>query len=91
MVAVRVTPRSNRDAIEGVDPEGALRARVGAPPVEGAANKAVIRLVARDLGVPKGAVTVVAGAGARHKRLRIEGVSAARVARQWPGANVTTR
>ena len=88
MVTVRVVPRSDREAVEGVDAEGTVRVRVSAPPVEGAANKAVLKLVARELGVPRSAVVLVGGARSRHKRLRIEGVSAAHVARRWPGASV---
>ena len=85
VVAVRVTPRSSREAIEGVDEAGALRVRVTAAPADGAANKALTRLVAKTLGVPSSAVGVVSGKAGRHKRLRIEGVTAAELARRWPG------
>ncbi len=88
MVAVRVTPRSSRDHIDGVDEAGELRVRVTAPPAEGAANAAVARLVARELRLAKGAVTVAGGATSRHKRLRIEGLEPAEVLARWPGANV---
>lgn len=78
---MRLTPKGGRDAIEGwtTDPEGRplLKARVAAPPVEGQANAAVIRLLAKSLGLPKSAVTLVSGEVARIKRLRIEGVSPA--------------
>jgi uncharacterized protein len=74
---VRVTPRSARDAIEGVErrPDGrtVLKARVRAAPVEGEANEALRRLVARELGVAPRQVDVAAGAAARVKRLRITG------------------
>ena len=63
IVAVRVTPRASREAVEGVDDEGALRVRVTAPPADGAANKAVVKLVARAVGLPKSAVSVISGAG----------------------------
>ncbi len=91
VVALRVTPRSVRDAIEGVDDEGALRVRVTAAPADGAANKAVIKLLAKALGVPKSALTLVAGASSRHKRLRIEGMSAVAVQQHWPGASIGNR
>ncbi len=84
----RVTPRSSRDAIEGADEVGEIRIRVTAPPADGAANKAVLRLVAKTLRVPRGAVTLVSGASSRHKRLRIEGVDAASVRARWPRAQV---
>lgn len=87
-IAVRVTPRTSRDAIEGVDEHGALRVRVTAPPADGAANKSVVRLVAKAAGVPRGAVTLAAGATSRHKRLRLEGVSADDLHARWPGLHL---
>lgn len=84
VIAVRVTPRSSRDAIEGVDEAGELRVRVTAPPADGAANAAVVKLLAKTLGVPKGAVTVVSGATSRHKRLRIDGVALTQLRQRWP-------
>jgi hypothetical protein len=74
---VRVTPRSARDAIEGAElrPDGrtVLKARVRAAPVEGEANEALRRLVAKELGIAPRQVDVAAGAAARVKRLRITG------------------
>jgi len=87
-IAVRVTPRSSRDAIEGVDDAGELRVRVTAPPADGAANAAVIKLLAKELGVPKGAVGVASGATSRHKRLRIDGVAASDLRQRWPSLSV---
>jgi len=87
-IAVRVTPRSSRDAVEGVDDAGQLRLRVTAPPADGAANTAVIKLLAKELGVPKGAVNVVSGATGRHKRLRIDGVAVADLRQRWPSLSV---
>lgn len=88
MVTVRLTPRSSRDAIEGVNEAGTIRARVTAPPVDGAANKALIKLVARSLGVPRSRVSLVGGASSRVKRLRIAGVDAARVEACWAGVSI---
>ena len=59
-LAVRVTPRSSRDAITAASPDH-FAARLTAPPVEGAANAALIALVARTFGVPRRNVTLVAG------------------------------
>ena len=89
LLAVRLTPRSSRDAIETVDEAGELRVRVTAPPADGAANAAVARLLAKELRVPKGAVSVASGATSRHKRLRVEGVKAAEVLARWPGLRVS--
>lgn len=71
-IAVRVTPRSSREAFGGSDAEH-FAARLTAPPVEGAANAALVQLVARSFGVPRRAVTLVAGDTARVKRLLVEG------------------
>lgn len=73
LVAVRVTPRASRDAItcEG----GTLRVRLHAPPVEGAANDALIALFAHRLGLPKRAFAIVRGAASRDKLLTVRGLS----------------
>ncbi|MDH5672178.1 MAG: DUF167 domain-containing protein [Myxococcales bacterium] len=75
---VRVNPRASREALAGVR-NGALELRLNAPPVDGAANAAAIKLLAKCLGVPQRAVTLVAGQRARNKRFRVEGVSAAQL------------
>lgn len=64
---VRVTPRASRDAIEGFDDEGVLHIRVTAPPADGAANKAVTKLLASALGIPQRDVVQVSGASSRLK------------------------
>lgn len=71
-IAVRVTPRAARDAFGPGTPEH-FAARLAAPPVEGAANAALVPLVARAFGVAKRSVVLVVGDTARLKRLRIEG------------------
>ena len=74
---VRLTPKSSVDRLEGVetaaDGRSHLKARVRAVPENGAANHALERLVAKTLGVPASAVSVVAGGTARLKTLRIAG------------------
>ncbi|MCJ2015627.1 DUF167 domain-containing protein [Methylobacterium sp. J-076] len=84
-LAVRLTPRGGRDAIDGWirDADGApcLKVRVSSPPVEGAANEALERLIAATLKVPASAVRIVAGHQARVKRLEIAGADAADLAR----------
>ncbi|WP_394804846.1 DUF167 domain-containing protein [Sphingomonas agrestis] len=71
-MAVRVTPRASRDAFAAGAPEH-FAARLAAPPVDGAANDALIPLVAKAFGVPKRAVTLLSGDSARFKRLAIAG------------------
>lgn len=73
--AVRVQPRASRAAIEGLHGD-ALRVRVTAPPVDGAANEAVVALLAEALGVPRSAVRVVAGASGRRKVVEVSGAAA---------------
>lgn len=73
-VPVRVTPRARRNALtlEG----DTLRAWLTAPPVEGAANTALLALLAERLGLPKRAVTLLRGESSREKLVAIEGISA---------------
>jgi uncharacterized protein (TIGR00251 family) len=75
---VLVTPRASRAKIGPVH-DGRLKLAVTAPPVDGAANAAVIELLAEALGVAKSAVAVTAGAGSRRKTVRVAGVARARV------------
>ena len=82
--AVRLTPRGGRDAVDGVGEDGVLRVRVAAPPVEGAANEALCRLLARALAVAPGDVRVVRGASGRRKVVEAE-VDQARLCAAWPG------
>jgi len=72
-VRVRVQPRAKRSEIAGVR-AGALVVRVAAPPVDGKANAALCALLAETAGVPRSRVTVLRGAGARDKVVRVEGV-----------------
>lgn len=83
--AVRVTPRAGRDEVIGVDETGVLRVRVRAAPVDGAANEALRRLVARELGIPTGQVSIVGGQAARRKMVELDGLSAVTVAARFPG------
>ena len=68
---MRATPRAPRSVL--LPAEGHFAARLKAPPVEGAANDALVALVAEVFGVSKRAVTLIAGDRARMKRLRIAG------------------
>ena len=76
-LAVRLTPKGGRDAIDGIehlaDGRSVLKVRVRVAPSEGAANAALVRLIAKSVGVPPRDVTLAAGATARVKRLTISG------------------
>lgn len=72
---VRVQPRASRSAVDGLHGD-ALKVRVTAPPVEGAANEAVVAVLAAALGVPRRMVRIVAGDAARTKVVEVDGVTA---------------
>jgi hypothetical protein len=71
---VRVQPRSSRSGVDGVL-GGALKVRVHAPPVDGAANDAVIEVLSDALGVTKRAVRIVAGDSSRRKVVEVDGLT----------------
>lgn len=90
-IAVRLTPSSSADRVEGVgrlsDGSAVLAARVRAVPEDGQANKALEKLVAKALRVPRSAVSVVGGHKARQKQLAVDGDPAVLldlVRRLWP-------
>ena len=68
--------------------DGVLQARVAAPAVGGAANQALLRLLAEELGVGRRSVRLVAGAAGRQKLVVVEGVDAEAVVARWPGLRV---
>ena len=80
VLSVRLTPRSDREAIDGItqlaDGKAVLQARVRAPPSDGQANAALVRLIAATLGVPQRDVSLVAGESARLKRVKVSGSAA---------------
>jgi uncharacterized protein (TIGR00251 family) len=79
LARVRLQPRSKRDEIVG-EREGSLVVRVSAPPVDGKANAALCRLLAKRTGIPAGRVSVVRGASSRDKLVRLDGMAAAEAA-----------
>jgi uncharacterized protein len=72
-IAVRLQPRSSREELVGMR-EGVLLVRVSAPPLDGKANRALCRLLARALGVAPSTVTVIRGQRSREKLVRVEGM-----------------
>ena len=85
--AVRLTPRSASERVEDVI-DGVLRVRVMAPAVEGAANVALVRVLADELGIARRNVRIVAGASSRQKLVVIDGVDAEAIVARWPGLRV---
>lgn len=75
IIDVMVQPRASRTGVAGLH-DGALRLRVTSPPVDGAANEAVVRHLSDLFGVPKGRVEIVGGQSSRRKRVRIGGIAA---------------
>ena len=83
VVTVRVTPRARREGIDGPTeiagprgPEQALAVRVSAPPADGAANAAVLRILARAWKVPPSSLSLIAGGSSRLKRVLVRGDAA---------------
>jgi uncharacterized protein YggU (UPF0235/DUF167 family) len=85
--AVRLTPRAAIERVEDVV-DGVLKVRVMAPAVEGAANLALIRLLADELGIARRDVRIVAGAGSRQKLVVVDGVGEEAIVARWPGLRV---
>lgn len=76
--AVRIVPRASRSEIAG-EHNGALRIRIAAPPVDGAANRELIRLLAKCFKLPQNAVEIVSGAGSKNKIVSVTGADSARL------------
>ena len=75
---VRVAPRASRSAAAG-EHDGALKVRVAAPPVEGAANDELVRFLARALGLTTASVEIVSGHASKSKLVRARGATARQV------------
>ena len=87
VLAVRLTPRGGRDAVDGwasdADGRPYLKVRVASPPVDGAANAALLAFLAKTLRIPRSAVRLAAGDTARLKRLELDGVTAEDITRAF--------
>ena len=77
---VRVQPRASRNEVAGAL-GGALKVRLQAPPVDGAANDALVTFLADELGVPRRGVRIVAGSTSRSKTVEVDGIAATAVDR----------
>jgi uncharacterized protein len=76
--AVRVQPRASNSGVDGVHGD-ALKVRLAAPPVDGAANAALVALLAELLAVPRRAVRIVSGLQSRAKVVEVDGIGAEQV------------
>jgi uncharacterized protein len=68
--AVRVVPRASRSEVAGLQ-DGVLRIRIAAPPVNGAANRELVKFLSKRLKVPQAAITLVTGNNSKNKAVRI--------------------
>lgn len=76
--SIRVLPRASKSEVAGTFAEG-LKVRISAPPVDGAANAEVVKLLAKAFGVSRSSVAIVSGETSKTKRVRVQGGSAARL------------
>ena len=78
-ISVRLQPKASREELRVWDEGGVLRVRVKEAPVDGAANAALVRLVAKRLRISRGAISIIHGATGRNKILKVEGLSARQI------------
>ena len=78
VLTVHVQPKAARTACAGIHGE-AVKIRIAAPPVGGAANRELIRFLADELSLPAAAVRIESGGAGRYKRVRLDGVTAVQV------------
>ncbi len=71
VLSVSVVPRASKSEVVG-ELDGVLKVRIAAPPVDGAANKELIKVLAKKFGVAKSKVSVVSGLSSKNKRVRVE-------------------
>jgi hypothetical protein len=80
LLAVRIQPRASKNEIIPID-GGAFKIRLTAPPVDGAANEALVKFLSDVLGIAKSRVEIISGETSREKRIRINEMSEAEVRR----------
>ena len=78
-INVYVQPRASKTAVVGMH-DGAVKIRLAAPPVDGAANAALVEFVADQLGIVKSRVRITAGLASRRKTVEVDGVTAQQLA-----------
>lgn len=83
---MRLRPGGRGDALLGIE-DGVLRARVSAPPLDGRANRALRKLIAKRVGVPFSRVSIVRGEKSRDKVVGIAGIETAELERRLAGVD----
>ncbi|HEV2291874.1 MAG TPA: DUF167 family protein [Gemmatimonadales bacterium] len=88
LLRLYIQPRASRTEVVGLHGD-AIKVRLAAPPVDGAANEELVRSLAEALDVPRGAVTLVAGASGRRKQVQVDGIDVSFATRRLlgPGAS----
>ncbi len=74
-ITVKVMPRARKTQVAGLMADGTIKIRVAAPPVDGAANQALIEFLAQVLGLPKDQIEIIAGAASQRKLISLVGIS----------------
>jgi uncharacterized protein (TIGR00251 family) len=74
-ITVKVQPRARKTEVAGLMADGTIKIRVAAPPVDGAANKALIEFLAQIFGLPKSQIDIIAGEASEHKLISLVGIS----------------
>jgi uncharacterized protein len=85
LLSVVVVPRSGKSSIAQLA-DGTIQIRVAAPPVDGAANAALLRFLAAMLDVPRSRLSITSGASSRRKRISVEGVAPEELERRLQAA-----
>jgi uncharacterized protein (TIGR00251 family) len=81
VIRIKLLPKSSRNQVVGREGDH-FKVKVTAPPVEGRANKALIDLLAKKLGVPKSHIEIISGKSSRLKSIRIDGLSKEEITRK---------
>lgn len=74
ILEIRVVPRASKSEIVGLY-DGALKVRIAAPPIDGAANTELVKVLAKAFAVSKSSVEIISGQSSKSKRIRITGAS----------------
>ena len=82
-VRIRLHPRASKDEIVGLNDAGVLTVRVTEPPVGGAANDRMVKLLAKTLRVSRSRITLISGARARNKTVEVEGFTEDELRTRW--------